>query len=60
MNRKITEHEMDRRREMCLARMGILTAMESHELTVMEWVNVLNQIQQRLIVIGLKEDWEER
>ena len=59
MSRTITKHEMERRGAMCKAKIDILQAMEKTQLTSMEWVNVLNEIQQRMIAIGLKEDWEE-
>jgi hypothetical protein len=59
MSRTISNHEILRRGAMCKAKLDILKAMEQTQLTAMEWANVLNEIQQRMIAIGLKEDWEE-
>lgn len=56
---KVTAHEMDRRMKMVAAKCDLTDAMAKHELTAMEWVNVLQECMQRMILHGLKEQWEE-
>ena len=57
MSRKITNEEMDRRRAMVAAKCDITDAMAKHQLTAMEWVNVLHEAAQRMIQHGLAEEW---
>lgn len=59
MRRTITQHEMDRRLAMAKAKSSITKAMEDHNLTALEWVNVLVESQEWVIAWGLKEEWKE-
>lgn len=60
MGRTVTEHEMDRRRAMAEAQSKITNAMSnSPNITPLEWCHVLNQVQQRMIAIGLREEFED-
>lgn len=58
MSRIITDSEMKRRQAMAAAKCDITDAMAEHSLTVVEWLNVLTEVSQRMIEHGLKEDWE--
>ena len=44
---------------MAAAKVAITDAMSGHELTAMEWVNVLAEAMQRMIGHGLVEEWTE-
>lgn len=57
MPRTITDHEMKRRQAMAAAKAAITNAMSEHQLTAMEWVNVLSEAMQRMIGHGLVEEW---
>lgn len=57
--RTITEHEMSRRKLMAAAKCDLTDAMARHELTAMEWVNVLNEMLSRMVVHGLTEEWTD-
>lgn len=59
MRRTITEHEMDRRRAMAAAQCDLTDAMAKHSLTALEWANVLNESQKRMIAHGLHEEWKD-
>jgi len=59
MTRTITNYEMQRRKEMAHVKLAITDAMAEHELTAMEWVNVLNEVMQRMICHGLSAEWSE-
>lgn len=59
MPRTITDHEMKRRQAMAAAKAAITDAISVHELTAMEWVNVLSEAMQRMISHGLVEEWHE-
>lgn len=60
MPRTITENEIQRRQAMARAKSAITETMCNHSLTAMEWVNVLNESMQRMILHGLAEDWKEQ
>lgn len=57
--RTVTQYEMDRRLEMAKARQHLMSFMSAHSLTPMEWVNVLNEMTQRMIAYGLRDDWAD-
>lgn len=57
--RSITEHEMSRRQKMAAAKCDLTDAMAKHELTAMEWVNVLNEMLSRMVLHGLVEEWTD-
>ena len=59
MSRIVTEAEMNSRRAMVAAKCDITAAMASHSLTAIEWVNVLAECQQRMILHGLAEQYSE-
>lgn len=63
MSRTISDYEMERRRLMAKARMAVDDAIakvtEEHELTVSEWLQVLSEIQGRMIGLALVEEWSE-
>ncbi len=59
MPRTITDHEMKRRQAMAAAKAAITDAMSGHELTALEWVNVLAESMQRMIGHGLIEEWND-
>ena len=59
MPRTITDSEMKRRQAMAAAKVAITAAMSGHELTAIEWVNVLSETMQRMICHGLVEEWTE-
>ena len=67
MRRIITEVEMESRRRMSKARlhltdaMGVYVSENDHgdHLTSIEWCQVLNEMQQRMLQHGLKEFWDE-
>lgn len=56
---KISQEQMDRRLAMAEAKMSVAEAMSGHELTAMEWVNVLSEAMQRIIGHGLTEEWTD-
>ena len=55
----VSEHRMKRMQSMSSAKMSLTDAMSQHQLTAMEWVQVLAEMQQRMIGHGLKEEWAE-
>ena len=59
MPRTVTDNEMKRRQQMAAAKVSITDAMSGHELTAMEWVQVLSEVMQRMISHGLVEEWNE-
>ena len=60
MNRYvISGAEMERRLAMAKAKEMLTTAMAHHSLTAQEWLQVLQEIQTRMIAISLREDWDE-
>lgn len=44
---------------MASAKCDITDAMAGHELTAMEWVNVLHEASHRMIQLGLSVEWKE-
>ena len=66
MARRITEHQMDRRRRIAEAQAALTDAMmpfgddadHAEGLTPMEWLQVFATLQDRMIVHGLREEWE--
>lgn len=60
MTRRVTEHEMDRRKAMAKAQESLTNAMAEHSLTAMEWVNVLNETTRRMVAHGLTEEWKDK
>lgn len=59
MNRVVTDHEMSRRLAMAKAKEDVTKSMSGHNLTALEWVNVLHEAMQRMIGHGLKEEWTD-
>lgn len=59
MTKTISNHEMARRQAMAKAKSDLTDAMSQHELTAMEWLNVLNEMAQRMVEYGLQEEWKE-
>lgn len=54
-----TTHEMQRRAAMVRAKCDLTDAMTGHDLTPMEWLNVLHEMMSMIVVHGLKDEWEE-
>lgn len=59
VRRHATEYEMSRREKMAAAKCDLTDAMAQHELTAMEWVNVLNEMLSRMVEYGLAEEWTD-
>lgn len=54
----ITEYEMDRRKAIIHARSDLTDQMVKHDLTALEWIEVLAEMQKRMISIGLRDEWK--
>ena len=59
MTQTISNNEMQRRQAMARAKIDLTDAMSQHELTALEWLNVLNEMAQRMVLHGLREEWNE-
>jgi hypothetical protein len=61
--RTISAHEFERRKAMASASTIMTDAMmevtQKHELTVIEWLKVLNALVTRMIEHGMTEEWNE-
>lgn len=61
MNRRITEHELERRQMIARAKTIMTEAMEdAPELYYSEWLHVFQEMQNRLISDMLRDDWAEQ
>ena len=58
-SRTVTQREMDRRLAMASAKIDITKAMENHDLTALEWANVLHECLGRIIQYGLHQEWSD-
>ena len=59
MTQTISNHEMQQRQAMARAKSDMTEVMSKHELTALEWLNVLNEMAQRMVLHGLREEWNE-
>jgi hypothetical protein len=62
MSRTVTNHEMDRRKLVANAQSSITNAMSAvtetyGELTVLEWLSVLSTAAERVLRVGLSDEW---
>lgn len=44
---------------MANAKSDLTDAMAKHELTAMEWADVLNELARRMLAYGLREEWND-
>ena len=59
MTQTISNNEMQRRQAMARAKIDLTDAMSQHELTALEWLNVLNEMAKQMVWHGLREEWNE-
>ena len=58
--RTVTTEEMDSRTKMACAKREITETMSKcNEMTALEWLNVLHECGQRMLLHGLCDEWEE-
>lgn len=63
VSRVVSKNEMERRKAMARAKERLTNAMIGGDpgggLTAMEWVNVLHEMAERMIAMGLHEEWSD-